>query len=65
MDMDKAKDAAGEVAEKADDAAGSADTATDKIPGEADDEAVDKGKASSTRARTRSAGTRPTTSWGT
>ena len=44
MDMDKAKDAAGEYVEKADDAAASADTATDKIPGEADDEAVDKGK---------------------
>jgi hypothetical protein len=44
MDMDKAKDAAGEYVQKAEDAAGSADQVTDKIPGETDDEAVDKGK---------------------
>jgi hypothetical protein len=44
MDMDKAKDAAGEYVDKADDAAQSADTATDKLPGEADDEAVDQGQ---------------------
>ena len=44
MDMDMAKDAAGEYVQKAEDAAGSADQVTDKIPGETDDEAVDKGK---------------------